>query len=783
MVDDDREDYLITKGLYIDAGRDPSLFEWVDNAADAHEQIRTNNYDVVLLDYRLGGGERNGFEILREAIADGIHSSFIFLTGNQDLDFATRVIRAGAADYLVKGQITAPLMDRALRYAVERGRLDRARTESENRFRFVANATPALLYMIDQDGKGTFFNDSWLIFRGAPLDQELGTGWQEGIHPDDRQMVMAGKMKALHRLDPYNGEYRLLRTDGQYRWVVDASLPLIVSNGSCEGYVGSLTDFTERREYEQQLAAARDQALEGSRMKSVFLANMSHEIRTPMNGIIGMAGLLTETTIDEDQRGMLRTIMTCGDSLLDLINDILDFSKIEAGRLHLVDSEFDFADVVRGVAQMMSPRVREKDIDLVVEIDPALEGRYLGDAGRLRQVLINLAGNAVKFTDHGHVSIRARQTDADESRAMVRVEIEDTGVGIPESAQSRLFQPFVQADGSSTRRFGGTGLGLAICSQLIDMLGGRIGFDTEVDKGSTFWIEVSFERSTRPRGARPGQLPKDMRVLVVDDSETNRRILIGQLAQLGIFPTTSSNADEALAHLRSHAQGAEPYDVVLLDWHMPDIDGIQLATEIRADGLLVGTPLVVLSSAGWHLDPDQLDAIRFEAILNKPVNMVDLRDVLVQCAELRVAAGHREDLGEEPARQPLNLLVVEDHPANRVVLTRQLEKIGHRVTLAHNGVQALELLAREPFDAVFMDCQMPVMDGYETTRRIRAGKVSPDVAKIPIIAITAHALPHDRARCLEAGMNDYVSKPAQMQDLEEAIARCGLLDAPAPAAP
>ncbi len=775
MVDDDREDYLITKGLYIDAGRDAALFDWVDNAASAREQIQRNHYDVVLLDYRLGGGEQNGFDIMRDALASGSSSSFIFLTGNQDIDFATRVIRAGAADYLVKGQITAPLMDRALRYAVERARLDRARRESEERFRLVANATPALLYMTDDDTGGVFFNERWLTFRGTTFDTELGSGWHEGIHPQDREEVLTSRRRNAAARSPYHGEYRLRRADGEYRWVVDSAFPLVISNGSCEGYVGSVIDFTERRDYESQLAEARDEALEGSRMKSEFLANMSHEIRTPMNGIIGMAGLLMETRLDDDQRGMLRTVMGCGESLLDLINDILDFSKIEAGRMHLVESEFDLTEILQSVAQMLSPRVREKQIELSLEIDPALAGRFLGDASRFRQILTNLAGNAVKFTDSGRVAIRARQVSGDRTAADVRVEIEDTGVGIPVAAQRRIFQPFAQADGSTTRRFGGTGLGLAICSQLVEMFDGTIGFESEPGRGSLFWFEVNLGRSTRPETPRVKQLPKDLRVLIVDDSDTNRRILIGQLAQVGIFPTTASNANEALAHLQARALAGEPYDVVLLDWHMPDIDGIQLATEIRADGLLAPTPLVVLSSAGWHMDIDQIEALRFEAILNKPVRISDLREALAHCAALRNPGENATD-ASDPARPSLQLLVVEDHPANRIVLTRQLEKIGHRVTLAQNGTEALDQLAKRHFDAVFMDCQMPIMDGYQTTREIRAGKVSPEVASIPIIAITAHALPHDRARCLEAGMTDYVSKPAQMHDLQAAIERCGLLN-------
>jgi signal transduction histidine kinase/DNA-binding response OmpR family regulator len=530
-------------------------------------------------------------------------------------------------------------------------------------------------------------------------------------------------------------------------------------------------DIEERKVLQASLAEARDAAVEGSRLKSEFLANMSHELRTPMNGIIGMTELMLQADMSLDHREMGNVVLQSADALLEIINDILDFSKIEAGRLHIDRDPFNVRQVVEDSMVLLAPRAHQKGIELICDCDARLPDWLIGDGGRIRQVLMNLAGNAIKFTHEGEVVVCLQEVLAKEGRVTIRIAVTDTGEGISDEAQSRLFQPFTQADASTTRRFGGTGLGLAISRQLVELMGGIIEFRSVEGHGSCFWFDLELPVAQgKPETISEASDLSGRRILVVDDNENNRKVVRGQLSGLGASVEVVANAEEAIAAFRDRG----PYGALLLDWHMPDSDGLSLARRLRKEQTPM-PPLVLMSSAAVHMSDGSEEV--FDAVLVKPVRKSQLQRCLLRLvdpagSEVPSAAAADGKPDEKPPG--LNLLLVEDNHSNQLVVRMQLRRLGHNVDLADNGARALEALSTQRYDGVFMDCQMPVLDGYEATQRIRSGGVPGVDPKIPIIALTANALPSDRLKCLMAGMDDFVTKPVRGEDLRLAIERCGI---------
>jgi two-component system sensor histidine kinase/response regulator len=662
---------------------------------------------------------------------------------------------------------------------------DVERTRLSNSLRMLLESAGEGIYGIDADGRCTFMNTAAAGALGVDISNVMGELTHPRFHHNRADgSVIAFIDSPIYKAMHGGGSCRVAtevmwRSDGSSFPAEYSAFPIVdeaAVTGEATGAVITFNDITERKRIEDDLAVAHAQAMEASRLKSEFLANMSHEIRTPMNGVIGMTGLLFTTAMNAEQREYAEAISQSAESLLTVINDILDFSKIEAGKIDIEVIDFDLRVVVEEAAKLVAPKADEKDLELGVMVDPQMPTRVRGDPGRIRQILINMLGNAVKFTDAGEVVLRVRKESEHGTAVGVRFEVTDTGIGIDAAQQLRLFESFIQADASTTRRFGGTGLGLAICKKLVERMGGQVGVQSEAGKGSTFWFSLTLETGTlRPERPAPSHAAlQDVRVLVVDDNKTNRVILEQNLRVWGARSSSFESGHDALLGLHHALEAGDPYRLAVLDYQMPAMDGIELARAIRRDATIEGIGLILLTSSSRPGDPRIAEQAGIDAFLTKPARLADLYDCLAALLEPGgdespglITESVRYSFTEAPPASKQRLLVVDDNPVNQRVAVRMLEKMGHVVDVADNGIGALAALARVKYDAVLMDCQMPEMDGFEATREIRRREGS-DRHTI-VIAMTAGAMAGDQEKCLMAGMDAYLSKPVKADKLAEMI--------------
>jgi PAS domain S-box-containing protein len=670
---------------------------------------------------------------------------------------------------------------------------------SEEQYRALAEATPQVVWTTRADGWIEYVNRRWLEYTGLTREQSQGRGWTVALHPDDRRACIDSWTQAVLTGQPYEVAFRLRRgADGAYRWHLNRGVPVRDGTGRVIRWYGTCTDIHDQKRAAEALQEAKDAAEAANRAKSEFLANMSHEIRTPMNGILGMTELALGTDLNPEQREYLTMVKASADALLAVINDILDFSKIEAKKLELDAVALSLRDALADALKGLAVRAQEKGLELAYHVPPDVPDDVVGDPVRLRQVIVNLVGNAIKFTERGEVVISVRQetTEHTEKRqedkepqaakggdssgpsgvrsvVCLHFEVRDTGIGIAPDKQGLIFQAFAQADTSTTRKYGGTGLGLTISSHLISLMGGRIWVESAVGEGSTFHFTGRFGLAAEPAARPAAPVPLDgLPVLVVDDNATNRRILHDLLSNWRMRPTQAGGGEAALAALKQAAAAGEPFPLVLLDAHMPGMDGFALADLIQHSPDLSGATMVILTSAGLPGDVAHCRELGIAASVMKPFKQSELLDAILTALNPPAGGAHRRAPSDGlPARavgRSLRILLAEDNEVNQKLAMRLLEKQGHAVAVAANGREALAALTTGPFDVVLMDVQMPEMDGFEATALIRRAEEGTG-QHVPIVAMTAHAMKGDRERCLAAGMDAYISKPIQPGELIGAI--------------
>jgi len=666
----------------------------------------------------------------------------------------------------------------------ERKRLEVELRESESRWRSLTEALPQLVWTATPDGACDYFSTQWTQYTGIPESDLSGWRWLQVLHPDDREATRLAWTAAVQGPGVYDVEYRVRRFDGEYRWFKTRGVPIRDSKGGVFKWFGTCTDITDAKMAAEELRLAKEAAESANRAKDEFLANVSHEIRTPMNAILGLTTLVLGTRLDDSQRQSLTTVKSAGNILLGIINDLLDFSKIEAGKLQLDRGDFSLRTALGDTLRALAIRAHQKGLELASNVLPDVPDALIGDAGRLRQVLLNIIGNAIKFTEKGEVVVQAGRVpdapDAPSTKDEVELlfTVRDTGIGIPREKHAAIFRPFEQEDSSTTRKYGGTGLGLTIAAQLAGLMGGRITLDSEPGRGSTFSITARFGQSAKreamvtPNGS--ADLLENLRVLIVDDNLTNRQILEEWLHNWRMRPVAVGDGAAAADALRRAGEIGTPYSLVLLDGRMPDMDGLAFVEQVRER--LGATPIILLTSDDTTINTSRWRETGISAHLVKPVQQSELLETIRHVMSHTTAdvsptaAGSTPEPALPAPATPLRILVAEDNDLNVTLLKQLFARKGHRARIAGDGREALALATSDTFDVLLLDIHLPEMDGFAVAQAIReqergSGK------HVPIIAFTARSGKQDREKCLAAGMDDFLSKPVQAEALWAAIDR------------
>jgi two-component system, sensor histidine kinase and response regulator len=703
-----------------------------------------------------------------------------FLNGKNRFEWLHR--RKNGEDFPAEVCLTAltlhgrPALLGTVRDITERKHAEAALRTSEEQFRQLADNIQEVFFVATADPiQMVYFSPAYDEIWGRPREEvyDRPAAWMESVHPEDRERVGSFFIRCMQGIKS-ELSYRIVRPDGSVRWIYARCFPVHDPQGKLVRVVGIAEDMTERKRTEVALMQAKEAAEAANRAKSEFLANMSHEIRTPMNGIIGMTELALDTELNPEQLEYLNMVKGSADALLTLLNDILDFSKMEAGKMELDHLSFNLRKSLGEVVKTLAVKAQQKGLEFIFDVSPEVPDTVMGDPARLRQVVVNLVGNSIKFTEKGEIEVSVQVEAGSIKGTILRFSIRDTGIGIPIDKQHQIFGAFTQADSSTTRKYGGSGLGLTISAQFVGLMGGRMWVESEAGKGSTFYFTVQVgqgqtELPSEPLGVRHlAGVP----VLVVDDNATNRRILAESLIHWKMVPTAVESAAAAMKALQQAQESGAQLPLVLTDANMPEVDGYGLVEAIRQNPSFSNVRIVILTSGGKRGDAARCQTLGIAAYLSKPFDRSELREVLLRV--LAANAGRevnrplvtRNTLREQ--RQPLSFLVAEDNAVNQTLITRLLEKRGNSVRLAQNGRETLEALEKEDFDILLMDVQMPEMDGFEATRLIRE-KEKASGAHLAIIALTAHAMKGDEERCLACGMDGYVTKPIKLEELFSVI--------------
>ena len=663
----------------------------------------------------------------------------------------------------------------------ERKQVETALKASEERFRGMVESLPDPYSEINLEGIITFVNEAFVHETGYSQDELIGKKFSMLLDEKNARLAKRGYAEIYKTGRPVkNLELEWISKNGHAVLAEVSVSPISQADGTVIGFQSIYRDITERRQMEIALSRAKEAAEVASNAKSEFLASMSHEIRTPMNAILGMADLLTETPLNKEQQKFVQIFREAGENLLNIINDILDISKVEAGHIHLEHIPFDLGKLVEQTGDIMSVRAHKKELELACRVAPGVPTKLMGDPTRLRQVLINFIGNAIKFTESGEILLEVKPAHSSAVNAQhhtvdLMFSVKDTGIGIPADKIQNIFERFTQADSSTTRKYGGTGLGLTISKSIVDLMGGTITVESKEGKGSVFSFTAPFAMQTEMTPAEDACALVDLtgrRALVIDDNANNRLILREMLTQWGTVVSSVNSGPSGLEALREAQVSGKPYDFVILDYQMPGMDGLTTAVEIRKEPKWSSLAVIMLSSGYPQEDIAAAKKIGIDRFLYKPVKRNDLQEAI--CGELGKKEEAQPQAGSAPAaaaaQKSLNILLVEDNEDNRLLISTYLKKTPHRLHMAENGAVAVEAVKAGNFDIVFMDMQMPVMDGYTATREIRQWEKAQARTAVPIIALTAYALKEDEKKSLDAGCTGHMTKPIKKARLLEALA-------------